>query len=159
MKKVIRLSESDLVNLIEKAIQEQSTPSKSPEECAMLRKRSSKNKMRAEKLISFAPKPIREILTKAYQTGLEKGPEAFKSALPMEGKQALEKKLKTVQKPKTDSEIDQLISTAQSEASNIQEQVKSVLGLFVNIGMILMLLMVLIIIIRAADGDISGYCG
>jgi hypothetical protein len=77
----------------------------------------------------------------------------------MEGRQALEKKLKSIKKPKTDSELEQLISAAQSEASNIQEQVKSWLGLFINIGMLLMVLMVLIIIIRAADGDIAGHCG
>lgn len=159
MKKVIRLSESDLVNLIEKVIQEQATPTKTPQECAMLRKKSEKNKMRAQRVISFAPKQLRDIISKAFDTGLEKGPEAFKSALPMEGRQALEKKLKSVKKPKTDSELEQLISAAQSEASNIQEQVKSWLGLFINIGMLLMVLMVLIIIIRSADGDIAGHCG
>jgi hypothetical protein len=159
MKKVIRLTESNLVNLIEKVIQEQATPAKTPQECAMLRKKSEKNKMRAQRVISFAPKQLRDIISKAFDAGVKQGPEAFKSALPMEGKQALEKKLKSIKKPKTDSELEQLISAAQSEASNIQEQVKSWLGLFVNIGMLLMVLMVLIIIIRGADGDIAGYCG
>lgn len=159
MKKVIRLSESELTKIILKVIEEQSTPSKSPEECQMLRKKIDKNKMRAKKVISFAPKGVRDIISKAFDIGLKQGPEAFKNALPMEGKQSLEKKLKSVKKPKTDSEIDQLISIAQSEASNVQEQVKSLLGLFVNIGMILMVLMVLIIIIRGIDGDIAGHCG
>jgi hypothetical protein len=54
-----------------------------------------------------------------------------------------------------------MISAAEMEAKNtkLQEQVKSVLGLIVEIGMILMLLIVLIILIRNADGDIAGYCG
>jgi predicted PurR-regulated permease PerM len=125
----------------------------------MLKKKSEKNKIRAQRVISFAPKQVRDILSKAFDTGVKQGVEAFKTSLPMEGRQALEKKLKSIKKPKTDSELEQLISAAQSEASNIQEQVKSLLGLFVDIGIILMVLMVLIIIIRGADGDIAGYCG
>jgi hypothetical protein len=63
--------------------------------------------------------------------------------------------------PKSDAEIESMISAAEIEAKNtkLQEQVKSVLGLIVEIGMILMLLIVLIILIRNADGDIAGYCG
>jgi hypothetical protein len=63
--------------------------------------------------------------------------------------------------PKSDAEIESMISAAEMEAKNtkLQEQVKSVLGLIVEIGMILMLLIVLIILIRNADGDIAGYCG
>jgi flagellar biogenesis protein FliO len=54
-----------------------------------------------------------------------------------------------------------MISSAQMEAQNLnlQEQVKSVLGLIVNIGMILMVLWVIVILVRNADGDIAGYCG
>jgi hypothetical protein len=63
--------------------------------------------------------------------------------------------------PKSDAEIESMISAVEMEAKNtkLQEQVKSVLGLIVEIGMILMLLIVLIILIRNADGDIAGYCG
>jgi uncharacterized protein involved in cysteine biosynthesis len=52
-----------------------------------------------------------------------------------------------------------MISQAQQEVENIQEQVKSWLGLFINIGIILMVLWVLLIIIGNTGGDIAGYCG
>jgi len=152
MKKVIRLSEADLISIIEKVITEQATPSKSPQECAMLRKKVEKNKARGERVINFAPRALRDMLKKAFDAGVENGPEAFK---------VLNSKLKSVKMPKSDAEIESMISAAEMEAKNtkLQEQVKSVLGLIVEIGMILMLLIVLIILIRNADGDIAGYCG
>jgi hypothetical protein len=161
MKKVIRLSEADLISIIEKVITEQVTPSKSPQECAMLRKKVEKNKARGERVINFAPRALRDMLKKAFDAGVENGPEAFKAALPKQAKEVLNSKLKSVKMPKSDAEIESMISAAEMEAKNtkLQEQVKSVLGLIVEIGMILMLLIVLIILIRNADGDIAGYCG
>jgi hypothetical protein len=101
------------------------------------------------------------MLKKAFDAGVENGPEAFKAALPKQAKEVLNSKLKSVKMPKSDAEIESMISAAEMEAKNtkLQEQVKSVLGLIVEIGMILMLLIVLIILIRNADGDIAGYCG
>ena len=161
MKKVIRLSEADLISIIEKVITEQATPSKSPQECAMLRKKVEKNKARGERVIKFAPRALRDMLKKAFDAGVENGPEAFKATLPKQAKEVLNSKLKSVKMPKSDAEIESMISAAEMEAKNtkLQEQVKSVLGLIVEIGMILMLLIVLIILIRNADGDIAGYCG
>jgi hypothetical protein len=161
MKKVIRLSEADLISIIEKVISEQSAPSKSPEECAMLRKKVEKNKARAQQVINFAPKALREMLRKAFDAGVENGPEAFKAALPKQANEVLSNKLKSVKMPKSDAEIESMIATAEMEAQNpkLQEQVKSVLGLIVNIGMILMVLWVILILVRNTGGDIAGYCG
>jgi hypothetical protein len=127
----------------------------------MLRKKVEKNKARGERVINFAPRALRDMLKKAFDAGVENGPEAFKAALPKQAKEVLNSKLKSVKMPKSDAEIESMISAAEMEAKNtkLQEQVKSVLGLIVEIGMILMLLIVLIILIRNADGDIAGYCG
>jgi hypothetical protein len=127
----------------------------------MLRKKVEKNKARGERVIKFAPRALRDMLKKAFDAGVENGPEAFKAALPKQAKEVLNSKLKSVKMPKSDAEIESMISAAEMEAKNtkLQEQVKSVLGLIVEIGMILMLLIVLIILIRNADGDIAGYCG
>jgi uncharacterized metal-binding protein len=161
MAKVIKLSESDLKNIIRKIVSEQAKPSKSPEECAMLRKKVEKNKARAQQVINFAPKALREMLRKAFDAGVENGPEAFKAALPKQANEVLSNKLKSVKMPKSDAEIESMISAAEMEAKNpkLQEQVKSVLGLIVNIGMILMLLWVILILVRNTGGDIAGYCG
>jgi hypothetical protein len=161
MGKLVRLSEGELVNLIKKILSEQSTPSKSPEECVMLRRKKEKNIARGQRVINFAPKALRSILKKAFDAGITKGPEAFKAALPKEANDVLNKKMKTIKMPKSESEIESMISSAQMEAQNLnlQEQVKSVLGLIVNIGMILMVLWVIVILVRNADGDIAGYCG
>jgi hypothetical protein len=127
----------------------------------MLRKKVEKNKARGERVIKFAPRALRDMLKKAFDAGVENGPEAFKAALPKQANEVLNSKLKSVKMPKSDAEIESMISAAEIEAKNtkLQEQVKSVLGLIVEIGMILMLLIVLIILIRNADGDIAGYCG
>jgi hypothetical protein len=127
----------------------------------MLRKKVEKNKARGERVINFAPRALRDMLKKAFDAGVENGPEAFKATLPKQAKEVLNSKLKSVKMPKSDAEIESMISAAEMEAKNtkLQEQVKSVLGLIVEIGMILMLLIVLIILIRNADGDIAGYCG
>jgi hypothetical protein len=127
----------------------------------MLRKKVEKNKARGERVINFAPRALRDMLKKAFDAGVENGPEAFKAALPKQANEVLNSKLKSVKMPKSDAEIESMISAAEIEAKNtkLQEQVKSVLGLIVEIGMILMLLIVLIILIRNADGDIAGYCG
>jgi hypothetical protein len=127
----------------------------------MLRKKVEKNKARGERVINFAPRALRDMLKKAFDAGVENGPEAFKAALPKQANEVLNSKLKSVKMPKSDAEIESMISAAEMEAKNtkLQEQVKSVLGLIVEIGMILMLLIVLIILIRNADGDIAGYCG
>jgi hypothetical protein len=127
----------------------------------MLRKKVEKNKARGERVINFAPRALRDMLKKAFDAGVENGPEAFKATLPKQAKEVLNSKLKSVKMPKSDAEIESMISAVEMEAKNtkLQEQVKSVLGLIVEIGMILMLLIVLIILIRNADGDIAGYCG
>jgi hypothetical protein len=161
MGKTIRLSESELINLIQKIISEQPTPSKSPEECSMLRRKKQKNILRGQRVINFAPKALRGILKKAFDAGITQGPEAFKAALPQQANDVLNKKMNSVKMPKSDSEIESLISAAEMESQNLnlQEQVKSVLGLIVNIGMILMVLWVIVILVRNVDGDIAGYCG
>jgi flagellar biosynthesis/type III secretory pathway protein FliH len=159
MKKVIRLSENDLVRLIERVINEQPTQTKSPEECIRLRKKIDIAKSRAQSVIAMAPRQLQDILKKAFETGVNQGPEAFKNALPREARETLDKKIRTTRMPKTNSEIESMMSQAQQEVENIQEQVKSWLGLFINIGMILMVLWVLLIIIGNTGGDIAGYCG
>lgn len=120
MKKRIRLSESDLVNLIEKVIQEQAKEN-SPE-CQKLAQKIKSHKAKGEKLINLIPQKLRSTFTTIFETGINEGPEAFKKEIPAQLKTKFEEKISQIRKPKTQSELDTMITKAENDAKNIQEQ-------------------------------------
>jgi len=159
MKKVIRLTESDLVNLIERVLQEQSQ-TESPE-CQKVKKRINSYKLKGERIIRFAPQKTRAILSSLFQKGIEEGPEAFKKGIPQQMKQDFEKRIKNLRKPKSDSELDLMISDAENEINQIQEASSLPMWLQYTI-LISSWLFILLVFIWAArnnfNQDIGGVC-
>ena len=143
MKKVIRLSESKLVNLIEKIIQEQQVNS---EQCQKFAKKRNSYKAKGERIIRLAPNKLRGMLTSIFNTGLEKGPQAFKNAIPQEMKSEFQKKIATLKKPKSEMELDALLSDVENEVENIQEQFYAP-PYFMAVVMGLSVLLILVILI------------
>ena len=155
MKKVIRLSESKLVNLIEKIIKEQAQEN-SPE-CQKLAQKIKSHKAKGDRLISFAPKKFRNMLSSLFNTGIEKGPEALKTAIPQEMKSEFQKKIATLKKPKSETELDAMISDVENEVNNIQEQIFTPGTGLMSVIMILGLLFMLVVLIRGLRSQ-GEYC-
>ena len=145
MKKVIRLSESKLVNLIEKIIKEQAQEN-SPQ-CQKLAQKIKSHKAKGDRLISFAPKKLRNMLSSLFNTGIEKGPEALKNAIPQEMKSEFQKKIATLKKPKSEMELDALLSDVENEVENIQEQFAPQTPYFMAVVMGLSVLLILVVLI------------
>ena len=145
MKKVIRLTESNLVNLIEKVIQEQAQEN-SPE-CQKLAQKIKSHKAKGEKLINLIPQKLRSTFTTIFETGINEGPEAFKKEIPTQFKTKFEEKFSQIQKPKTQSDLDTMLSKAENDAKNIQEQFYAP-AWFMPTIMILCLLFMLVLLIR-----------
>ena len=143
MKKVIRLTESNLVNLIEKVIQEQQ---QNYEQCQKFAAKRKSYKAKGERIIRFAPKKVQNMLTSIFNTGLEKGPEAFKNSVPQNIKAEFQKKIATLKKPKSDMEVESMISDVENEVKNIQEQFYGPAWLMPAV-MILSVLLVLVVLI------------
>ena len=143
MKKVIRLTESNLVNLIEKVIQEQQ---QNYEQCQKFAAKRKSYKAKGERIIRFAPKKVQNMLTSIFNTGLEKGPAAFKNSIPQNIKAEFQKKIATLKKPKSDMEVESMISDVENEVKNIQEQFYGPAWLMPAV-MILSVLLVLVVLI------------
>ena len=143
MKKVIRLTESNLVNLIEKVIQEQQQNSTQCQEFATKRK---SYKAKGDRIIRFAPQKVQNMLTSIFNTGLEKGPAAFKNSIPQNIKAEFQKKIATLKKPKSDMEVESMISDVENEVKIIQEQFYGPAWLMPAV-MILSVLLILVVLI------------
>ena len=143
MKKVIRLTESNLVNLIEKVIQEQQ---QNYEQCQEFATKRKSYKAKGDRIIRFAPKKVQNMLTSIFNTGLEKGPAAFKNSIPQNIKAEFQKKIATLKKPKSDMEVESMISDVENEVKNIQEQFYGPAWLMPAV-MILSVLLVLVVLI------------
>jgi hypothetical protein len=143
MKKVIRLTESNLVNLIEKVIQEQQ---QNYEQCQEFATKRKSYKAKGDRIIRFAPKKVQNMLTSIFNTGLEKGPAAFKNSIPQNIKAEFQKKIATLKKPKSDMEVESMISDVENEVKNIQEQFYGPPWLMAAV-MILSVLLVLVVLI------------
>lgn len=148
MKKVIRLTESNLVNLIEKVIQEQQ---QNFEQCQEFATKRKSYKAKGDRIIRFAPKKVQNMLTSIFNTGLEKGPAAFKNSIPQNIKAEFQKKIATLKKPKSDMEVESMISDVENEikdieVKNIQEQFYGPDWLMAAV-MILSVLLVLVVLI------------
>ena len=143
MKKVIRLTESNLVNLIEKVIQEQQ---QNYEQCQEFATKRKSYKAKGDRIIRFAPKKVQNMLTSIFNTGLEKGPAAFKNSIPQNIKAEFQKKIATLKKPKSDMEVESMISDVENEVKNIQEQFYGPDWLMAAV-MILSVLLVLVVLI------------
>lgn len=143
MVKQIRLSESDLVNLIEKVIQEQAN--ENSQKCEKFEKKRKSYKAKGGSIIRLAPKKAQGILTSIFNTGMEKGPEAFKNAVPQNIKAEFQKKLATLKKPKSERELDAMLLDAENQIENIQEQAgpPQIMG-YVFLACILLVLVILI---------------
>lgn len=142
MKKQIRLSESDLVNLIEKVIQEQAN--ENSQKCEKFEKKRKSYKAKGDSIIRLAPKKAQGILTSIFNTGMEKGPEAFKNAVPQNIKAEFQKKLATLKKPKSERELDAMLLDAENQIENIQEQVNPpIVGYVMLAGLLLVLVMLI----------------
>lgn len=153
MKKVIRLSESDLTKLILRVIEEQ----ENSEQCQMLAKKIKSHKAKGDRLISLAPKKLRNTLSSIFETGIMKGPEAFKNAIPQQMKQEFQKRVATLKKPKSDMELDSMISNVENEVKNIEEQYYGPSWLMPSI-MILGALFILVMLIGGLRSQ-GEYCG
>ena len=84
MKKVIRLTESDLTRIIQRVIEEQEMTQpnkKSPQQCEMIKKKALRNKNRGERLIKMFPKQLQGIMSKSFDNGVKNGVEAFFSSI------------------------------------------------------------------------------
>jgi HD superfamily phosphohydrolase len=143
MKKVIRLTETDLTKIIKRVIEEQQENS---EKCQKFAAKRKSYKAKGERIIRFAPKKVQNMLTSIFNTGLEKGPEAFKNSVPQNIKAEFQKKIATLKKPKSDMEVESMISDVENEVKNIQEQFYGPAWLMPAV-MILSVLLVLVVLI------------
>jgi len=143
MKKVIRLTESDLTRIIKRVIEEQQENS---EKCQNFAKKRKSYKAKGDRIIKLAPKKAQDMLTLIFNTGLEKGPEAFKNAVPQNIKAEFQKKIATLKKPKSDMEVESMISDVENEVKNIQEQFYAP-AWFMPAVMILSVLLILVVLI------------
>ena len=143
MKKVIRLTETDLTKIIKRVIEEQQENS---EKCQKFATKRKSYKAKGERIIRFAPKKVQNMLTSIFNTGLEKGPAAFKNSIPQNIKAEFQKKIATLKKPKSDMEVESMISDVENEVKNIQEQFYGPAWLMPAV-MILSVLLVLVVLI------------
>jgi hypothetical protein len=144
MKKVIRITESDLTNIIRRVIVEQQENS---EQCQKFAKKRNSYKAKGERIIRLAPNKLRGMLTSIFNIGLEKGPQAFKNAIPQEMKSEFQKKIATLKKPKSEMELDALLSDVENEVENIQEQFAPQTPYFMAVVMGLSVLLILVVLI------------
>jgi hypothetical protein len=154
MKKVIRLTESELVRLIQQVITEQET---SPE-CQKIVRKIESHKSKGNRLISLVPKKYRETFQRIFEIGIEDGPEAFKNAIPQELRQKFEKVISTLKKPKTDAELESMISDVENDARQIKEQFYGPSWLMPTI-MIAGALFILVVLIIGLKNNAGEYCG
>ena len=154
MKKVIRLTESELTNIIKKVVQEQQENSA---QCQKLAQKIKSHKAKGERLINFAPKKVRNMLTNIFEKGINEGTEAFKNAIPQQMKSDFQKKIATLKKPKSDMELDSIISDVENEVKNIQEQFYPP-AWFMPTIMILGALFILVMLIGGLRSQ-GEYCG
>lgn len=158
MKKVIRLTEADLTKIIQRVIQEQEmaqSKEKSPQQCEMIKKRALKNKSRGERLIKLFPKPLQGIMSKSFDAGIKNGVEAFFSSIPAEIRGEVKQKFDKSRKPKTDQELDVMISKAESGQQDMQEQKANWRDWVWLMG----LLAIIIFVIYLKTKDYGEYCG
>lgn len=158
MKKVIRLTEADLTKIIQRVIQEQEmaqSKEKSPQQCEMIKKRALKNKSRGERLIKLFPKPLQGIMNKSFDAGIKGGVEAFFSAIPTEIRTEVKQKFDKSRKPKTDQELDVMITKAESGQHDMQEQTANWRDWVWLMG----LLAIIIFVIYLKTKDYGEYCG
>lgn len=154
MKKVIRLTESELVELIQQVISEQET---SPE-CQKIIRKIESHKSMGNRLISLVPRKYRETFQRIFKMGIEDGPEVFRNAIPQEFKQKFEKVISTLKKPKTDAELESMISKIESDAQQIKEQIYGPSWLMPTI-MIAGALFILVVLIIGLKNNAGEYCG
>jgi uncharacterized membrane protein (DUF106 family) len=98
------------------------------------------------------------MLSSLFNTGIEKGPDAFKNAIPQEMKSEFQKKIATLKKPKSETELDAMISDVENEVNNIQEQIFTTGTGLMSVIMILGLLFMLVVLIRGLRSQ-GEYCG
>jgi hypothetical protein len=155
MGKTIRLTESDLTRIIRRVIVEKQENS---EQCQKLAQKIKSHKAKGDRLISFAPKKLRNMLSSLFNTGIEKGPDAFKNTIPQEMKSEFQKKIATLKKPKSETELDAMILDVENEVNNIQEQIFTPGTGLMSVIMILCLLFMLVVLIRGLRSQ-GEYCG
>jgi len=119
--KVIKLTENDLMNIVQKVIEEQQGEDKT-QQCQRFAKKRESLKAKGDRIIRLAPKKIQGMITSIFNKGLEGGPESFKNAIPQNIKAEFQKKIATLKKPKSDSELESMVSNVENEIQNIQEQ-------------------------------------
>ena len=139
----VDFTETDLTKIIKRVIEEQQENS---EKCQKFAAKRKSYKAKGERIIRFAPKKVQNMLTSIFNTGLEKGPEAFKNSVPQNIKAEFQKKIATLKKPKSDMEVDSMISDVENEVKNIQEQFYGPAWLMPAV-MILSVLLVLVVLI------------
>jgi hypothetical protein len=169
MKKVIRITESDLTNIIRRVIEEQQGEDKT-QQCQKIKNRIAKNTRRGERLLRLFPKPFQSIMKKSFDEGAKNGVQAFFTAIPSEIRDEVKTQFAKFKKPKTDSEIETMVVDAESGKKDIQEQpvINAALTPYVKPkrdwrSYIWLVVLLAIIIFIIYDGnrqfDIGGYCG
>lgn len=141
MKRTIRLTESDFTRIIRRIIVEQQ---ENPQRCEKFEKKRKSYKAKGERIIRLSPKKAQGILTSIFNTGMEKGPEAFKNAVPQNIKAEFQKKITTLKKPKSERELDAMLSDVENKIENIQEQVNPPVMGYVFLACLLLILVILI---------------
>ena len=155
MKKVIRITESDLTNIIRTVIEEQQGEDKT-QQCQRFAKKRNSLKAKGDRIIRLAPKKIQGMITSIFNKGLEGGPESFKNAIPQNIKAEFQKKIATLKKPKSDSELESMVSNVENDIQNLQEQYAPQSPWVMGSIMILSVLLILVVIIWGMEE--SSYC-
>lgn len=158
MKKVIRLTESDLTRIIQRVIEEQEmtqSNKKSPQQCEMIKKRALRNKNRGQRLIKMFPKPLQGIMSKSFDSGIKNGVESFFTSIPTEVRSEVKQKFDKSKKPKTDDELDVIIANAESGQQDMQEQTAS----WKDWVWLMVLLAIIIFLIWNGTRNYGEYCG
>lgn len=158
MKKIIRLTESDLTRIVKRVIEEQEMTQpnkKSPQQCEMIKKRALRNKNRGERLIKMFPKQLQGIMSKSFDNGIKNGVEAFFSSIPTEIRSEVKQKFDKSRKPKSDAELDAMITKAESGQQDMQEQTAS----WRDWVWLMALLAMIIFVIYLNTRNYGEYCG
>lgn len=152
--KVIKLTENDLMNIVQKVIEEQGMK-KSPEECQKIEKSIERNIKRGERLLRLFPKPFQSIMKKSFDEGTKNGVQAFFTSIPSEIRDEVKNKFAKLRKPQTDSEIETIVVDAESGKKDVQEQQGSWRDWVWLMGLIAIILFV----IWARKKNGGEYCG